>query len=82
MLESFQGVSPTLRREVWKYLTGYYPWNATHTERDLLRKKKAEEYYTMKLQWKSMTPGQEDRFAGYKERKSLIGKYINRDTVI
>ena len=72
----FQGIKDAdgLRKEVWKYLLGYYPWNSTIAEREAIRKKKVEEYYTMKLQWKSMTPGQEDRFTGFKDRKSLIGK--------
>ncbi|MGH0181455.1 UNVERIFIED_CONTAM: hypothetical protein FKN15_023750 [Acipenser sinensis] len=34
------GVSPSLRREVWKFLLGFYPWESTIQERqDILRKK-------------------------------------------
>jgi hypothetical protein len=40
----------------------------------LLRKAKVEEYYNMKQQWKSMTPGQEERFSDFRDRKSLIGE--------
>lgn len=32
----------------------------------------------MKLQWKTMTKTQEDHFADYRERKSLIEKDVNR----
>lgn len=36
----FQGVTPSQRKEVWKFLLGFYPWNSTATEReDLLRLK-------------------------------------------
>ncbi|PSN55056.1 hypothetical protein C0J52_04140 [Blattella germanica] len=66
------GVVPQLRYEVWKYLLGYFPWDSTHAERQQLRKKKIEEYFQMKLQWRTITPGQEQRFSDYRERKSLI----------
>ncbi|XP_046739904.1 TBC1 domain family member 15 isoform X2 [Diprion similis] len=72
------GVSPSLRYEVWKYLLNYYPWEATNAERIELRKKKTEEYFAMKLQWRSMTPGQETRFSDFRDRKSLIEKDVNR----
>ncbi|KAJ1526930.1 hypothetical protein ONE63_008478 [Megalurothrips usitatus] len=72
------GVNPTLRYEVWKFLLGYYPWNSTYAQRMSLRKAKVEEYYVMKHQWKSMTQGQEDRFADFRDRKSLIDKDVKR----
>ncbi|XP_034243519.1 TBC1 domain family member 15 [Thrips palmi] len=72
------GVSPTLRYEVWKFLLGYYPWNSTYAERMHLRKAKVEEYFKMKQQWKSMTPGQEERFSDFRDRKSLIDKDVKR----
>lgn len=35
-----QGVAPPLRKEVWKFLLGFYPWSSTATEReDILRRK-------------------------------------------
>lgn len=35
-----QGIVPALRKEVWKYLLGFYPWNSTAKEReDIVRKK-------------------------------------------
>nr|CAD7571204.1 unnamed protein product [Timema californicum] len=72
------GVMPTLRYEVWKFLLGFFPWESTNTERQQLRKKKVEEYFQMKLQWRSMTLAQENRFSDYRERKSLIEKDVNR----
>lgn len=67
-------MNPSLRYDVWKFLLGYYPWNSTHAERMCLRKAKVEEYYNMKQQWRTMTPGQEDRFSDFRDRKSLIGE--------
>ena len=32
-----------------------------------------DDYFRMKLQWKSVTPDQERRFSQMKERKNLIG---------
>lgn len=72
------GVAPSLRFEVWKFLLNYYPWNSTHIERLELKKNKTDEYFMMKLQWRSMTPGQENRFSDYRNRKSLIEKDVNR----
>ncbi|XP_033362489.1 TBC1 domain family member 15-like isoform X1 [Bombus vosnesenskii] len=72
------GIVPSLRFEVWKFLLNYYPWNSTHIERLELKKKKTDEYFTMKLQWKSMTPVQENNFSDYRDRKSLIEKDVNR----
>lgn len=72
------GVSPSLRYEVWTFLLNYYPWNSTHIERLEIKKKKADEYFNMKLQWRSMTSAQENRFADFRDRKSLIEKDVNR----
>ncbi|EFN78563.1 TBC1 domain family member 15 [Harpegnathos saltator] len=72
------GISPSLRFEVWKFLLNYYPWNSTNKERAYLQNEKTDEYFRMKLQWRSFTPEQENRFSDYKERKSLIEKDVNR----
>ncbi|XP_053612479.1 TBC1 domain family member 15 isoform X2 [Plodia interpunctella] len=72
------GIAHSIRHEVWKYLLDYYPWKSTHKEIKYLRKKKTEEYFCMKLQWRSMTEGQEARFTEYRERKSLVEKDVNR----
>lgn len=77
-LYRFQGVDHSVRKEVWKYLLDYYPWNMSDSERKVLRDQKAEEYYRMKSQWKSMTPLQESRFIDFHERKSLIRKDVDR----
>ncbi|XP_026314753.1 TBC1 domain family member 15 isoform X3 [Hyposmocoma kahamanoa] len=72
------GVAHSIRQSVWKYLLDYHPWNMSHSELRSLRKKKSEEYFSMKLQWRSMTEGQENRFTEYRDRKSLVEKDVNR----
>ncbi|XP_076811417.1 TBC1 domain family member 15-like [Clavelina lepadiformis] len=72
------GVDPSLRKEVWKYLLGYYKWEMTSCEISELRRNKEEDYYRMKLQWKSVTPDQETRFTPLRENKSLIDKDVTR----
>ncbi|GLH12187.1 TBC1 domain family member 15 [Gryllus bimaculatus] len=72
------GIVPSLRYEVWKFLLGYFPWDSTNTDRQNIRKQKTDEYFRMKLQWKTMSPGQEERFSDYRERKSLIEKDAKR----
>ncbi|XP_044733029.1 TBC1 domain family member 15 [Chrysoperla carnea] len=72
------GITHAIRYEVWKYLLNFYPWDATHTEKEQLHRTKVEEYFTMKLQWRSMTTTQENNFSDYRDRKSLIEKDVNR----
>ncbi|XP_072939281.1 TBC1 domain family member 15 isoform X2 [Epargyreus clarus] len=72
------GVAHSIRHSVWKYLLDYYPWNMTHSELRAHHKRKTEEYFSMKLQWRSMTEGQENRFSEYRDRKSLVEKDVNR----
>ncbi|XP_034827199.1 TBC1 domain family member 15 isoform X1 [Maniola hyperantus] len=72
------GVAHSIRHSVWKYLLDYYPWRMTHAELKTLQKKRTEEYFSMKLQWRSMTEGQEARFSEYRDRKSLVEKDVNR----
>ncbi|CAH1646457.1 unnamed protein product [Spodoptera littoralis] len=72
------GVAHSIRQCVWKYLLDYHPWHMTSAELKTLTKKKTEEYFAMKLQWRSMTEGQEARFSEYRDRKSLVEKDVNR----
>lgn len=50
----------------------------TDSERKILKNQKCAEYYSMKNQWKSMSPLQESRFTDFHERKSLIRKDVDR----
>ncbi|KAF5270074.1 hypothetical protein FQA39_LY08486 [Lamprigera yunnana] len=72
------GISRSVRKEVWKYLLDYHAWDNTTNEQQNLVKQRNEEYYVMKLQWRSMTKMQEDNFTDYRERKSIIEKDVNR----
>ncbi|XP_022094641.1 uncharacterized protein LOC110981405 isoform X2 [Acanthaster planci] len=72
------GLVPSLRKEVWKFLLKYYPWNSTSKERTALRKIKEDEYFCMKAQWKTITPQQEKRFSKYRDNKSIIEKDVIR----
>ncbi|KAJ2950282.1 hypothetical protein O0L34_g11645 [Tuta absoluta] len=72
------GVAHSIRQSVWKYLLDYFPWHATQMELKVIQKKRTEEYFSMKLQWRSMTEGQEARFSEYRDRKSLVEKDVNR----
>lgn len=63
---------------MWKFLLGYYKWNSTYHSRTETRRKKVDSYFAMKLQWKSISEEQEQRFATYRERKNLIEKDVTR----
>uniref|UniRef100_A0A8C4IAQ7 TBC1 domain family, member 17 n=1 Tax=Dicentrarchus labrax TaxID=13489 RepID=A0A8C4IAQ7_DICLA len=49
------GITPNLRKEVWKFLLGFYPWNSTTKEREDILRVKTDEYFRMKVQWKSVS---------------------------
>ncbi|XP_066175287.1 TBC1 domain family member 15 isoform X5 [Sylvia atricapilla] len=73
-----QGLCHTLRKEAWKFLLGYFPWNSTKEERANLQKRKTDEYFRMKLQWKSVSEEQEKRNSRLRDYRSLIEKDVNR----
>uniref|UniRef100_A0A672LHY9 TBC1 domain family member 15 n=1 Tax=Sinocyclocheilus grahami TaxID=75366 RepID=A0A672LHY9_SINGR len=72
------GLCHAVRREAWKFLLSYFPWNSTHEERKLLQKRKTDEYFRMKLQWKSVSEEQERRNSRLRDYRSLIEKDVNR----
>ncbi|XP_072889981.1 TBC1 domain family member 17 [Hemitrygon akajei] len=72
------GLCHSIRREVWKFLLGYYPWDSTAEERKVMVKQKTDEYFRMKLQWKSVTEDQERRNSLLRAYKSLIERDVSR----
>ena len=73
MIEFVQGIEPSLRRELWPFLLGQFAWTSTRTEREAQREQQVDDYYRIKLQWKSVLPVQEARFAEFAARKQLVG---------
>jgi hypothetical protein len=63
---------------LWKFLLNYYDWNATAKARGDKRKTRVEDYYRMKLQWKTISDEQKLKFAVMKERENLIEKDVQR----
>ncbi|XP_072127621.1 TBC1 domain family member 17 isoform X1 [Mobula birostris] len=72
------GLCHSIRREVWKFLLGYYLWGSTAEERKVMVKQKTDEYFRMKLQWKSVTEDQERRNSLLRAYKSLIERDVSR----
>ncbi|KAK6171577.1 hypothetical protein SNE40_019734 [Patella caerulea] len=72
------GIEPSIRIEVWKYLLCYYTWDSNHKTRQEQRKRNVDDYFRMKLQWKTISAAQEKRFATLRERKGLIDKDVTR----
>lgn len=100
-----QGITPTLRKEVWKFLLGFYPWNSTTKEREEILRVKTlvfllllfankhvllafpvpvtllcvcrDEYFRMKVQWKSVSEEQEMRNSLLRGYRSLIGQLLS-----
>ncbi|NP_001372780.1 TBC1 domain family member 15 isoform 7 [Homo sapiens] len=70
------GLSHALRKQAWKFLLGYFPWDSTKEERTQLQKQKTDEYFRMKLQWKSISQEQEKRNSRLRDYRSLID--VNR----
>uniref|UniRef100_H2YWA9 TBC1 domain family member 15 n=1 Tax=Ciona savignyi TaxID=51511 RepID=H2YWA9_CIOSA len=72
------GIKPSLRKEVWKYLLNYYQWGHTAAEMKVHKQQKEDDYYRMKMQWKSITADQETRFSVIRDNKCLIDKDVTR----
>uniref|UniRef100_A0A914WEE1 Rab-GAP TBC domain-containing protein n=1 Tax=Plectus sambesii TaxID=2011161 RepID=A0A914WEE1_9BILA len=72
------GLTPGLRCDAWKFLLKYYDWNSTNEERVEVRKKRVDDYFRMKLQWKSISEDQEGRFGEFRDRKALVEKDVTR----
>ncbi|XP_029015069.1 TBC1 domain family member 17 [Betta splendens] len=72
------GITPSLRKEIWKFLLGFYPWNSTTKEREDMLRVKTDEYFRMKVQWKSVSEEQEMRNSLLKGYRSLIERDVNR----
>ncbi|XP_018081842.1 TBC1 domain family member 17-like isoform X1 [Xenopus laevis] len=72
------GLSPGTRKEAWKFLLGYYSWNSTVEERKTTVRERTDEYFRMKLQWKSVTEDQEKRNTLLRGYRSLIERDVSR----
>ncbi|XP_029655014.1 TBC1 domain family member 15 isoform X3 [Octopus sinensis] len=72
------GIEPAMRVEVWKFLLDYYKWDSTKKSREEERKRKVDDYFKMKLQWKTISADQESRFTKLKDSKTLIEKDVSR----
>ncbi|XP_017274792.1 TBC1 domain family member 17 [Kryptolebias marmoratus] len=72
------GITPSLRKEVWKFLLGFYPWNSTTKEREDILRVKTDEYFRMKMQWKSVSEEQEMRNSLLRGYRNLIERDVNR----
>uniref|UniRef100_A0A8C0LJB4 TBC1 domain family member 17 n=1 Tax=Canis lupus dingo TaxID=286419 RepID=A0A8C0LJB4_CANLU len=73
-----QGLSPGLRRDAWKFLLGYLSWEGSAEEHKAHVRKKTDEYFRMKLQWKSVSPEQERRNSLLHGYRSLIERDVSR----
>ncbi|XP_061761599.1 TBC1 domain family member 17 [Nerophis ophidion] len=72
------GIKASLRKEVWKFLLGFYPWSSTFKEREDILRVKTDEYFRMKVQWKSVSEEQEMRNSLLKGYRNLIERDVNR----
>ncbi|KAM7415222.1 hypothetical protein PAMA_019847 [Pampus argenteus] len=72
------GLCHVVRKEAWKFLLGYFSWDSTLEERKVLQRTKTDEYFRMKLQWKSVSEEQERRNSRLRDYRSLIQKDVNR----
>ncbi|KAG7469191.1 hypothetical protein MATL_G00126320 [Megalops atlanticus] len=50
------GVSPSERRQVWRFLFGMFPCSSTALERPLLQEQLAVRYQVMKRKWQQLLP--------------------------
>uniref|UniRef100_A0A8C6T6E8 TBC1 domain family member 15 n=1 Tax=Neogobius melanostomus TaxID=47308 RepID=A0A8C6T6E8_9GOBI len=67
------GLCHAVRKEAWKFLLGYFPWDSTAEERKALHR-----IFPDELQWKSVSEEQERRNSRLRDYRSLIEKDVNR----
>ncbi|XP_038237661.1 TBC1 domain family member 17 isoform X2 [Dermochelys coriacea] len=72
------GLTPALRKEAWKFLLGYYNWESTSEENRAWARRRTDEYFRMKLQWKSVSEEQERRNSLLRGYRSLIERDVSR----
>ncbi|XP_067110606.1 TBC1 domain family member 15-like isoform X2 [Osmerus mordax] len=72
------GLSPGMRKEGWRFLLGYFPWDSTLEERTSLTRRKTDEYFRMKLQWRSVSEKQQRRNTRLRDHRNQIEKDVNR----
>ncbi|PHZ14649.1 RabGAP/TBC [Rhizopus microsporus ATCC 52813] len=70
------GVVPEIRKEVWLFLTGVYPWDSTKEERRLIVEKKMKEYESLKSQWLNDQDYQSTPL--FQDQKHRIDKDVHR----
>lgn len=74
----WQGLTYNVRKEAWKFLLGYFPWDSTEADRVRILREKRDEYEIYKNQWKSITPAQAANFEKFRERLSRVEKDVIR----
>ncbi|TFJ96470.1 succinyl-CoA:3-ketoacid-CoA transferase [Platysternon megacephalum] len=72
------GLTPALRKEAWKFLLGYYSWESPSEENRAQARRRTDEYFRMKLQWKSVSEEQERRNSLLRGYRSLIERDVSR----
>ncbi|KAL4589803.1 hypothetical protein LXL04_002713 [Taraxacum kok-saghyz] len=74
----YGGVDHSLRKEIWKFLLGYYAYDSTYLERQHFSTIKKSEYETIRNQWQSISLGHTIEDTQFKETKFLIDKDVVR----
>ena len=74
----FGGIEPEIRKEAWKFLLHYYPYQSTFEEREKICKQREKEYFILKTQWQTVSAKQMSRFSKFKEAKHRIEKDVVR----
>ncbi|XP_023734040.3 uncharacterized protein LOC111881887 isoform X2 [Lactuca sativa] len=76
----YGGVDHSLRKEIWKFLLGFYAYDSTYTQRRYLSTIKKSEYETLKNEWQSISISTEQSIkeTQFKETKFLIDKDVVR----
>jgi len=72
------GVEPEVRKEVWKYLLRYYPWNSTAEERQKIDEAKSAEYLKWKGVWQMFYRDPQCKFTKLERKAHAIEKDVLR----
>lgn len=76
--DNIRGEVNHIRGDLWKYLLGVYPVDATAAARQAIDEENVALYETILRQWTSIGPEQEKHFTAFRERRTAVDKDVAR----
>eukprot|EP00002_Diphylleia_rotans_P019850 TRINITY_DN3839_c0_g1_i10.p1 TRINITY_DN3839_c0_g1~~TRINITY_DN3839_c0_g1_i10.p1 ORF type:complete len:390 (-),score=77.56 TRINITY_DN3839_c0_g1_i10:1229-2398(-) len=73
-----ESLHPSLRKKVWPFLLGFFPFDSTFEQRKQIEADYREQYATLVRQWSSLLPDQEKNLGSWRADVRQIDKDVQR----